>query len=166
MSWVVVASTGLGVASAAVATVGALIFNNAGQVLMVRTHKWSDLWGIPGGKIKWGESSEEALRREIKEETNLKIREIEFVLAQDCIHSKEFYRDAHFILLNFTCRCAGTVDVKLNEEAREYRWASIAEALEMRINQPTRVLLLAVSKKPAVVASEKKTKKHVKNQHR
>src|SRR6185503_2825293 len=33
-----------------VSTVGALIFNSKGQVLMVRTHKWSDLWGIPGGK--------------------------------------------------------------------------------------------------------------------
>src|SRR5208283_5235208 len=39
------------------ATVGGLIFNEAGEVLMIRTHKWSNLWGIPGGKIKWGESS-------------------------------------------------------------------------------------------------------------
>ena len=31
------------------ATVGALIFNDAGKVLMIRTHKWSNLWGIPGG---------------------------------------------------------------------------------------------------------------------
>ena len=52
---------------------GALIFNAAGEVLMVRTHKWSNLWGIPGGKIKWGEPSEDALRREIKEETDLEI---------------------------------------------------------------------------------------------
>jgi phosphoglycolate phosphatase len=47
------------------ATVGALIFNGAGEVLMIRTHKWSNKWGIPGGKIKWGETSEAALRREI-----------------------------------------------------------------------------------------------------
>src|SRR5208282_5254181 len=47
------------------ATVGALIFNRAGEVLMIRTHKWSNKWGIPGGKIKWGEPSEAALRREI-----------------------------------------------------------------------------------------------------
>jgi len=33
----------------------------------------SNLWGIPGGKIKWGELSEDALRREIKEETDLEI---------------------------------------------------------------------------------------------
>src|SRR5205807_10565782 len=34
-----------------IVTVGALIFDGEGKVLMVRTHKWSNLWGIPGGKI-------------------------------------------------------------------------------------------------------------------
>ena len=128
-----------------IVTVGALILNGAGEVLMIRTHKWSNLWGIPGGKIKWGEPAAEALRREIKEETNLEITGIEFVLVQDCIHSKEFYRDAHFVLLNYTCRCAGEPEVRLNDEAREFRWVTMAQALEMPINQPTRKLLLAVA---------------------
>ncbi len=134
------------------ATVGGLIFNRAGQVLMIRTHKWSDLWGIPGGKIKWGESSEAALHREIKEETGLAVKDVEFVLVQDCIHSKEFYRDAHFVLLNYTCRCAGPPRVKLNDEAREFRWVSLEQALELPLNQPTRTLVLAVAnrrKRPA-----------------
>ena len=112
---------------------------------MVRTHKWSNLWGIPGGKTKWGETSEDALRRELKEETNLDVRDVRFVLVQDCIHSKEFYRDAHFVLLNYTCRCAGEPVVKLNDEAREFRWVPTAEALAMPINQPTHRLLLAVT---------------------
>ena len=129
-----------------VVTVGALIFNHAGRVLMVRTHKWSNLWGIPGGKIKWGESSVAALRREIKEETNLAIRDIRFVLAQDCIKSREFYREAHFVLLNYTARCAGRGAVKLNDEAREFEWVTIDQALKMRINEPTRVLLKAVKR--------------------
>ncbi|HZQ47526.1 MAG TPA: NUDIX domain-containing protein [Verrucomicrobiae bacterium] len=127
-----------------VVTVGALIFNNAGQVLMVRTHKWSNLWGIPGGKIKWGEDSIAALRREIMEETALDITDIQFVLVQDCIHSTEFYRDAHFVLLNYTARCAGKPQVKLNEEACEFEWVALEKALTMRINQPTRRLLEAV----------------------
>jgi phosphoglycolate phosphatase len=129
-------------------TVGALVFNAAGRVLLVRTHKWSDLWGIPGGKIRWGETARAALRREIKEETNLDIRDIEFVLVQDCIRSKEFYRDAHFLLLNYTCRCLGRPRVRLNDEAREYRWLSVAEALKQRLNSPTRRLLRAVPQAP------------------
>ena len=128
-----------------IVTVGGLIFNATGQVLMIRTHKWSDLWGIPGGKIKWGETCVDALHREIKEETDLDITEIAFVLVQDCIHSKEFYRDAHFVLLNYTCRCEGARDVKLNDEGREFRWVSLDHALEMPINQPTRRLLLAIA---------------------
>jgi phosphoglycolate phosphatase-like HAD superfamily hydrolase/ADP-ribose pyrophosphatase YjhB (NUDIX family) len=130
-----------------IATVGALIFDDSGKVLMIRTHKWSNLWGIPGGKIKWGETSEDALRREIKEETDLEIKDIEFALVQDCIHSKEFYRDAHFVLLNYTCICVGEPRVRLNDEAREFRWVSTDEALKMPINQPTRKLLLAVKEK-------------------
>jgi phosphoglycolate phosphatase-like HAD superfamily hydrolase/ADP-ribose pyrophosphatase YjhB (NUDIX family) len=124
-----------------IVTVGALVYNAAGEVLMLRTHKWSDLWGIPGGKIKWGEPSVDALRREIKEETNLDITDIQFVLVQDCIHSKEFYRDAHFVLLNYTCRCTGASAVKLNDEAREFRWLPPAKALSLPLNQPTRKLL-------------------------
>ena len=128
-----------------IVTVGGLIYNDRGDVLMIRTHKWSHLWGIPGGKIKWGETSVAALQREIEEETSLSVTGIEFVLVQDCIHSKEFYRDAHFVLLNYTCRCAGEPRVKLNDEAREFRWVTLAQALEMPINQPTRKLLKAVS---------------------
>src|SRR2546428_2302099 len=96
-----------------IVTVGGLIFDAAGQVLMIRTHKWSNLWGIPGGKIKWGETSVAALRREVKEETYLDLSDVNFVLAQDCIHSKEFYRDALFVLLNYAARCAGEPSVKL-----------------------------------------------------
>ncbi|PYL00359.1 MAG: NUDIX hydrolase [Verrucomicrobia bacterium] len=132
-----------------VVTVGALIFDAAGKALMVRTQKWSHLWGIPGGKIKAGESSCEALRREIKEETDLDIDEITFVLVQDCIHSKEFYRDAHFVLLNYTCRCVGQPRVRLNDEAQEFRWIAMDRALTMELNQPTRILIETVLRQKA-----------------
>ncbi len=129
-----------------ICTVGALIFDAENRVLMIRTQKWSDLWGIPGGKIKLGEPSVEALRREIKEETNLEIERPKFVIAQDCINSTEFYRQAHFVLLNYTCHTRGKPVVKLNDEAQEFRWATPAQALEMALNQPTRTLLETVLK--------------------
>ncbi len=130
-----------------ICTVGAAIFNKADQVLLVRTQKWSNLWGIPGGKTKYGETSIAALRREIKEETNLEIADIEFVLVQDCIHSKEFYREAHFVLLNYVCRVQGATDVILNEEAQEFRWVPAEDALAMELNQPTRILLDEINRR-------------------
>ena len=129
-------------------TVGALIFNQSEEVLMIRTHKWSDLWGIPGGKIKYEETALAALRREIKEETDLDVEQVEFVLVQDCIHSKEFYREAHFVLLNYTCCCRGSPGVRLNSEAQEFRWLSFQAALGLNLNQPTRTLLSSLKDHP------------------
>jgi hypothetical protein len=48
-------------------------------------------------------------------------------------------------LLNYIARCADEPQVKLNEEAREFRWVSLTQALTMPINQPTRALLEAVA---------------------
>jgi ADP-ribose pyrophosphatase YjhB (NUDIX family)/phosphoglycolate phosphatase-like HAD superfamily hydrolase len=129
-----------------VVTVGALIFDNQNRVLLVQTYKWSNLWGIPGGKIKYGEPSEDALRREIKEETGLDVCSIKFVMTQDCIHSDEFYRDEHFILLNYTCISNDSQNVKLNEEAHNYTWVSLEDALKMHLNLPTRRLIDEVIK--------------------
>jgi phosphoglycolate phosphatase-like HAD superfamily hydrolase/8-oxo-dGTP pyrophosphatase MutT (NUDIX family) len=130
-----------------ISTVGALIFNVRGEVLMIQTHKWTHKWGIPGGKIKPNEPSETALRREVREETGLELKEIHFELVQDCIEPPEFYRKAHFLLLNYTALAVGT-DVVLNDEAENYRWVSPAEAAKMDLNTPTRILLDHVQSHP------------------
>lgn len=125
-----------------VATVGALILNHAGEMLLIRTHKWSHRWGIPGGKIKRGETCEQALVREIQEETALTLQDIEFVMVQDCIEPPEFQRSAHFLLLNYTARCvAAAPQVILNEEAQEFQWLPLPQALRMELNIPTRLLI-------------------------
>jgi phosphoglycolate phosphatase-like HAD superfamily hydrolase/ADP-ribose pyrophosphatase YjhB (NUDIX family) len=124
-----------------IVTVGALIFNDHEEVLMIRTHKWSDLWGIPGGKVRYGETLVDALRREVKEETNLHISGIDFVMVQECIYSPEFYRREHFLLVNYTCHSAGHDPVKLNAEAKEFRWVTLLRAQQMPLNQPTRKLV-------------------------
>lgn len=122
-------------------TVGGLISDDDGRLLLLRTNKWSNMWGIPGGKIEWGEPSGDALRRELLEETGLEITDIRFVCVQDAVHPPEFYKDAHFLLLNYTCRAPGKQTVRLNSEAQEYRWLTRDEAFQLPLNTPTRILL-------------------------
>lgn len=148
-SWPVGQSvSGLGRHVHPVPTVGALIFNHAGEVLMVRTRKWSDRWGMPGGKIQMGESMVDALRREIREETGLEIEDVRFEITQDCINPPEYYRSAHFVLVNYTCRTRTDGLVVLNDEAQEYKWVPLAEAFKLDLNQPTLVLLRHVTASP------------------
>lgn len=122
-------------------TVGALIWNSNNEVFLARTHKWSNLWGIPGGKIEKHELAEDALRREIREETGLEVRNIRWALAQDCVSHPQFYKPAHFILLNYSCEALEPYDVQLNEESQESQWLTLDAALKESINDPTRVLL-------------------------
>ena len=112
---------------------------------MLQTHKWSDKWGIPGGKIRWGETAEEALRREVLEETNLSVEDIRLALIQDAVRPPEFYRPAHFLLLNYTCCAIPPLNPRLNHEAQAFQWVPLQEALEMNLNDPTRKLIHAVN---------------------
>lgn len=132
-----------------ISTVGALIFDSSERVLMIQTHKWSNKWGIPGGKIQHGETAEDALRREIGEETNITIKDIQFVMVQDAIRPPEFYRPAHFLLLNYTCRAVPPLETRLNHEAQSFEWVPIEQALEMDLNIPTRKLIDNVKKRTA-----------------
>lgn len=123
-------------------TVGALIVDRGDNVLMIKTHKWSDKWGIPGGKVKWGESLEVGLQRETMEETGLAIDNIRFITIQEAIRSKVFHKEAHFILVNYIAS-VNTVkpEVVLNDEAEDYMWVTPQIAYNMDINEYTKVLL-------------------------
>lgn len=123
-----------------IATVGALIHDGQGKVLMIRTHKWSNLWGIPGGKIERGETCDAALIREIREETALEISGIQFVMVQESIFSPSFIRQEHFILLNYLAK-SGSHAVTLNDEAEEFRWVTMEEAFALELNTATIQLL-------------------------
>ncbi len=110
-------------------TVGILIFNPRGELFLVKTHKWHDKYGVPGGHIELGESAVEAARREAREETGLEIRDLEFLCWQECVYDEQFWKPRHFIFLDFTAKM-DKGDVVLNDEAEEFIWIDPKKALE------------------------------------
>jgi 8-oxo-dGTP diphosphatase len=56
-----------------IACVGAVIRDGAGRLLLIRRGRepGKGLWSIPGGRVEAGESDEEAVVREVREETGL-----------------------------------------------------------------------------------------------
>jgi nucleoside triphosphatase len=114
-------------------TVGALILNRRGQVLLAKSIKWLDRFTLPGGHIELGETVEEALKREIREEVGLEIEIIRFLQFQEAIYSPEFIHRKHFIFLDFLCK-AKTDRVQVdNKEIQDFRWVDPQKALEMNV---------------------------------
>src|SRR4051812_16996154 len=54
---------------------GVLICNAAGELLLQRRTD-DRLWGIPGGSMELGETTEETARREVQEETGLTVGDV------------------------------------------------------------------------------------------
>ena len=54
----------------------AWIENQFGDVLLLKQKRGNKLWTLPGGKVRQRESLKEALKREVEEETGLKIHSI------------------------------------------------------------------------------------------
>lgn len=137
-------------------TVGALVFNPKGECLLVLTHKWGFTYGIPGGKIKKGEKAVDALVREFREETSLKIKPGQLIMVQDCINSTEFYiPGSHFLLMNYLATSRSS-RVRLNDEALSYLWIKPWEALALPLNRPTRLLIKEFLSRPKSRSVSKK----------
>ncbi|UCG95740.1 MAG: NUDIX domain-containing protein [archaeon] len=116
---------------------GTLVFNPGGKVFLLKSHKWKGQYMMPGGHIELGEKIEDALKREIKEETNMDIHDIEFICFQEFIFGDEFWKKKHFIFLDFACKTNST-DVELNDEAQEYVWVSLDEVFKLPIEPYTK----------------------------
>ena len=65
--------------------VAAIIENNEGDILIAKRNlekAQGGLWEFPGGKIEKNESADDAIKREIKEELNIDIEVIKWIIEK------------------------------------------------------------------------------------
>ena len=122
-------------------TVGALIVNEEGKILLAKSHKWFDKYTLPGGHIEVGESMTDAVRREVKEEVGLDVEVVEMLLVQQAIFAPEFYKKRHFIFIDFYCKSKDQ-QVKLDQyEIQDYIWVYPGAAYNLKLDSFTRKTL-------------------------
>ncbi len=133
-------------------TVGALVVNGEGKLLLAKSHKWFGKLTLPGGHIEVGETMRDAVRREVKEEVGLDVDVVQLLLVQEAIFTPEFYKRKHFIFFDFLCRTKDEQVRPDRDEIQDYVWAFPGEALNMDLDLFTRKTLeeyLAPRRQPA-----------------
>ena len=124
------------------ATVGALVVNSKGEILIVRSSKWDDKHTVPGGHIELGELAEDAIKREVREETGLDVEVVKLLLVQQAVYPKFYLKHEHFVFMDYLCRTQET-NVKLDgRELQHYVWVSPREALKLELEEYTRKFVM------------------------
>ncbi len=117
---------------------GAFVQNKSGELLLVKSKEWKDLWHVPGGHIEVGERISDTVRREVFEEVGLKIDVLRLISVQEAIFPEGHSKKKHFIYFDFLCQ-AKTDKVKLDKtELKEYKWVKPKEALKLKTDKFTK----------------------------
>ena len=102
-------------------SVAGLVTNEKGEILLVKS-PWRG-WEYPGGLIEPGETFQQALHREIREEAGVEVEITGFVGI-----CKNVEKD--IVNIDFTCRYIGG-ELTTSEESTEVIWATPEEAMEL-----------------------------------
>ena len=79
------------------------------------------LWTVPGGRVERGESLEDAVKREIREETGLSVE------VGKLAGHLEYIGDHHLVILDFLARPADDSEPLAGDDAEEVRWVPLEE---------------------------------------
>lgn len=128
--------------TAPVVGVGAVVFHE-GRVLLVkrRTPPSEGLWAIPGGRLHFGETLQEAAEREIREETGISVRAGEPVFAFDVIE-----RDSsgsirfHYVIVDLEATYVSGKPLA-GDDAEIAAWLSPDEVRRLPVSEKTIYLL-------------------------
>lgn len=109
--------------------VAAVIWDAQGNVLLIRRAKEprKGQWSLPGGKLEFGETLIEGVRREVREETGLEVEILGLVDVAETIRDASVgAADDHFVLIDYGARVISGTAVAASDAA-EARWFSVEE---------------------------------------
>jgi len=119
--------------------VGAVIVRNEQVLVVRRSHPpLQGQWSVPGGLVETGETTREALIREIREETSLIVEPLDLVeVFERILRDGDSRVQYHFVVIDYLCRivsgeaCPGT-------DVSEIRWVPLEKLQELGITPETR----------------------------
>jgi 8-oxo-dGTP diphosphatase len=111
--------------------VGAIIHDAEGRLVVVRRGRppSKGLWSIPGGRVEPGESDQDAVRREVREETGLQVDVLD---AAGSVVLAASAGDRYLVTDYLAAVIPGaSTDVVAGDDADEARWVSESEFLAL-----------------------------------
>jgi 8-oxo-dGTP diphosphatase len=118
--------------------VGAII-TRGDEVLLVRRGRepQKGIWSVPGGVLHVGETLEEGVRREVREEVGLDVRVVERVevlerILPDAAGKLEY----HYILIDYLCEPTGGT-LQAADDAAEAAWVDRSDFDDYEITPGT-----------------------------
>lgn len=106
--------------------VGAVIEDERGRILLVkhvpeRGGFWQGKWICPGGKLEYGETIEQGIMREVREETSLEIRLTTPLVPFDRVVGQGEEAELHVIYIDYLAELVGG-EVKPADDVGEAIW--------------------------------------------
>jgi 8-oxo-dGTP diphosphatase len=114
-------------------------------------------WSIPGGTLELGESLEQGVRREIEEETGLRVKVGELVeLFERIFRDDEGRIQYHFVIADYLCEPEGE-EARAGGDAVDVAWAGEEEFAKYGLTETaTRVLKEALALRRGKATGAKK----------
>ena len=105
----------------------AILVENNGKYLLGKRNKknYLNFWVIPGGKVEWGETLEQAGIRELKEETNLDVEIVKLIGWKEIINIKDDYHRCVFFFLGKLKD--NNIKIKTTDDVSEVKFFTIDE---------------------------------------
>ena len=129
--------------------VGGAIFNNEGKLFITKRGKKAKnergKWEIPGGGVEFGETFQEALKREMKEEIGVEIEILSLLGICDHIIPDE---KQHWVSPTYICRIStGEPKILEPEKCAEIGWFTLEEAEALPLSIVTKYDVSILKKK-------------------